>query len=165
MNEKFVAGTNLIHADTARVQSHRHDVSVAITALTRLNTGQDTRNVARRLRAYRECTEQLMDAYGTLQDVLTGLLRELQQYEGGPAVQSRRRWTAEQDDALVDFACRDDATMVGLAVNFQRTPAAIASRLTYLVGVARLSRHVVGRITGYLDGEPVSGVFDGELST
>ena len=136
---------------------------MAFSTLSRLKGGQDRRNVHQRLSADRVHSAALMDGYQALNELRIALESELDQMQGLRPDQAGRRWTNSQDDALVEMACRDDSSMMTLALDFNRTPAAISSRLTYLVGVSKVSRRVVGRITGYLDGEAVNGVFDGEL--
>jgi hypothetical protein len=138
------------------------EVDEAYGQIMALNAGHGG-NVAQRLRAYRKWTEVLIGHVLALSKLNEDLCAERQQLMTGKGDQAGRRWTDEQDAALVELACEPDASMIKMALTMCRTPGAVASRLTYLVGVSKVSRHVVGRITGYLDGEPVSGVFDGEV--
>ena len=46
---------------------------------------------------------------------------------------------------------------------FGRTPSAIASRVSYLVGIERVSQEIAGRFVGTLNGQHIHGMIDGEL--
>lgn len=155
-----VPGTQLFRAKD--FEEMTRDREIALAEIMALNAGHGG-NVHQRLDRYRKYSEVLMALVIAQTELVDGLLTEQQHLLEGHASQSGRRWTDEQDEALVELACEPDAAMIKIALTLNRTPGAVASRLTYLVGVSKVSRHVVGRITGYLDGEPVSGTFDGEL--
>ena len=138
------------------------EVDDAYGQIMSLNAGHGG-NVAQRLRGYRKWSEVLIGHVLALSQLVDDLIAEQEHLTTGKGDQSGRRWTDEQDAALVEMACEPDASMIKIALTMCRTPGAVASRLSYLVGVSKVSRHVVGRITGFLDGEPVSGVFDGEV--
>lgn len=144
------------------IESVMSEVEDAYGKIMALNAGHGG-NVAQRLRGYRKWTEVLIGHVLALSQLNADLIAEQEHLRTGKGDQSGRRWTDEQDEALVEMACDPDASMIKIALTMCRTPGAVASRLSYLVGVSKVSRHVVGRITGYLDGELVSGVFDGEV--
>lgn len=77
---------------------------------------------------------------------------------------SRKRWTEEEDNLLIEMAVADGTTTVELARVFGRTPGAIQSRITYLVGIERLSSKVAGRFIGTIDGEQAEVEIDGIVS-
>lgn len=154
----FVGNTNL-----AYLSSMTGDPQKTVVELMRLNSKPPRGSVHQQLQKYRKLTEELLEHYFKLSDVNTHLIAENLFLQGGKPMGHRQRWTDIEDEALIEKACEDDANMLNLAVNFNRTPAAISSRLTYLVGVKRISRHVMGHLTGYLDGEPVEGYVVGEV--
>ena len=155
-----VPGTQMFHAkDFEALAQERETACREIMALNAAHGG----NVHQRLTRYRKYSEVLIALVLAQTELIDGLLTEQEHLLRGHATQSGRRWTDEQDEALVNLACDPDPAMIKIALALNRTPGAVASRLTYLVGVSKVSRHVVGRITGYLDGEPVSGNFDGVL--
>lgn len=152
-------GTNLFY-------SHRFDgtpIERVVHDLIELNQGRGPRPVHKRLERYRTLTEQLIDYYGTQCDITRGALRQVELLTGDAGVSHRRRWTAEQDEALIETACLDQ-TLIQLALHFNRTPTSIAARLSYLVGARRISYDVVAKVTGEIDGEPVDGVFAGTIT-
>jgi len=159
-----IPGTNLWRDKPDEAQVERSDIERAVKGLMNLNGG-GTRGegIHRKLQKYRQYTQLLIAAYASLSDVNEALLRAEALRLGENGARSGKRWTEDEDEALVYAACNDNATMLTLALDFNRSPGAVQSRLTYLVGVHRISRQVVGRLTGYLDGEPVKGVFEGKI--
>lgn len=153
-------GTNLFKMRDdfgARVQR-------AIRALIDLNR-RPKGSVHSRLQQYREHSETLLRGYAMLSDILDAANRENAQMLGVAGTSHRKRWTEDEDNALIEFATRDGSSMIQLALTLNRSPAAVSSRLTYLVGIHKVSQHVVGRLTGYLNGEPVRGFVDGVVTT
>lgn len=108
---------------------------------------------------YRTCQLHLVT-----RQILDKALMELDRYEDGYADQSRKRWTEEEDEALIERAACDDSTPIQLAQEFGRSPGAITSRISYLVGIKRVSSKVAGRFIGRIDGQEVEADIDGVLT-
>lgn len=93
------------------------------------------------------------------------LMRQLERYEGAVKKNSRRRWTPDEDEMLVEKASYGDSDIFELAAIFGRTPGAIQTRLSYLVGIKRISKTVAGRFVGTANGADfeadISGVVYG----
>lgn len=70
---------------------------------------------------------------------------------------SRKRWTDVEDNLLIEAVCSEGATPARISAQFGRTPSAINSRITYLVGVKRLSQKIAGKFIGEINGENVNG--------
>lgn len=153
--------TNLVSADVGL--AIRYIAERAIRGLADLNNGRVTKPLPQRLRLYREHSEDLIRCYALMNELWMASTRETGQLLGEQATAARKRWTEIEDEALVEHACQDDSTLITLAMRFNRTPTAITSRLTYLVGVSRAPKELIGRLTGYLDGELVAGHFEGQL--
>lgn len=156
----WVDSTNL-----ARVSEIIHlEARAYIPSLVRLHRNQDEGNIHQRLQRYKEYSEKLLEAYFLMHDMIEALGRQQDQAFGKGATASRKRWTEEEDSTLIDKAVETDSDLTQLAILFNRTPGAISSRLTHLVGIKRLSQSVAGRLTGYINGNPVEdAVIMGEL--
>lgn len=76
----------------------------------------------------------------------------------------RKRWTQQDDELLIEMASQDDTTIIDLSRQFGRTPGAIQSRISKLVGIKKMSVEVAGRFIGTLNGEFVEGNIDGTVS-
>lgn len=98
------------------------------------------------------------------QEVLEKALSELHRMDDQVGERSRKRWTEQEDNLLIEAAAKDNATTVELARIFGRTPSAIQSRISYLVGIERLSSKVAGRFIGTIDGEQAEVEIDGIVS-
>lgn len=135
----------------------------AVYKLLDLNSGRGPKAVHLRLKEYREASEVLIQGYVLMSEALTAANREIAQLKGAEATQSRKRWTPEEDEVLIEQAA-DGNSLIQLALDFNRSPQAISSRITYLVGIQKMSREVAGHIIGFLDGEPVDGHFEGQVT-
>lgn len=155
-------GLNLFYGKA--FATYPHDLDRAKTLEEQLTTGNNRWNVHQRLVKYAELTKLLFRCLKRQRETIEAYKAAYDQIMGNPGERARKRWTALEDEALVEEACRDSTTLVELALVFNRTPAAITSRLTYLVGVSRVNKAVAGRLIGYLDGEPVDGFFEGRLN-
>lgn len=115
------------------------------------------------LRIFKKYVPILLDMY----DLNIRMMREggkqVKRYEGQIGERHKKRWTDEEDRMLIEFV-GDGASMTEAATMMGRTPGAIASRITYLVGVSRLSQEIAGNFLGTIDGETVSGHIDGTLT-
>lgn len=76
---------------------------------------------------------------------------------------SNRRWSEKEDEALIDMICQENTSILEISLIFGRSPAAIKSRVSQLVGVKRLSQEVVGKFIGTLNGANIEGSIKGQL--
>lgn len=98
------------------------------------------------------------------QELINKAISELNRMDDQVGERSRKRWTEQEDNLLIEQAAKDNATTVELARIFGRTPGAIQSRISYLVGIERLSSKVAGRFIGTIDGEQAEVEIDGIVS-
>lgn len=154
-------GINLAYREL--VDSFEHDLEKALRMEGQLRTGNNKWSVHQRLVKYAELCRAMVKLLIAQNEFMNGLTAEYKQLTGGTGERAHKRWTPHEDEILVDMVCQEDSTLIELALAFNRTPQAITSRLTYLVGVSKVNRQVAGRLIGYLDGEPVDGYFEGRL--
>ena len=95
------------------------------------------------------------------EDLIKALIRENERLGEGIGDRGRKRWTEEEDELLIEMAARDDVTIINLCKEFGRTPGAIKSHISKLVGIKRLSADIAGRFIGTLDGVEVEGDIEG----
>lgn len=76
---------------------------------------------------------------------------------------SNKRWNKEEDEMLINAVCDGNSSLYEISTRFGRSPSSISTRISYLVGIKRLTTEVAGRFTGTLDGENVSGEIKGIL--
>lgn len=74
-----------------------------------------------------------------------------------------KRWTENEDKLLIDLVCEEKESMMSIATIFGRSVTAIKARLTYLVGVKRLSQQIAGKFIGTVNGEESEVQLEGTL--
>ena len=94
-------------------------------------------------------------------DLIDKLLLENDRVTDGIGERGRKRWTQQDDELLIEMAAQEDVTIIDLSKQFGRTPGAIQSRISRLVGIKKLSAEIAGRFIGTLNGEFVEGNIDG----
>lgn len=117
-----------------------------------------------KINAYQELLRRAALRILALEDLKEAMMLEIERHESNVGEQSRKRWTPEDDELLIEVAAQDGATIFGMAKEFGRTPGAIQSRISHLVGVKRMSAEVAGRFIGTLNGQFVEGDIDGVVS-
>ena len=159
---EFSAGDGVRLWDRNKLEERLPDVRKAAYELTRLNAGQSRKNFHQKLKDYQRYSEELLKAHGVQSEVLAAAQKTIHELEAGMAENAGRRWSKEADEALVEMASRDDGhTVVTLAGMFGRSPGAVASRLSDLVGMRRITGEQYLRLSGQLNGKEVDGVFVG----
>ncbi len=118
--------------------------------------------------AYIEKLKELLYRAGQMicvdKKIIDGYDLEAKRLSDKYAQRSRKRWTETEDLMLVEMATHDNMTMMTLSQEFGRTPSAIASRLSYLVGIEKLSSKVAGRFIGTIDGKQAEVEINGVVS-
>ena len=74
-----------------------------------------------------------------------------------------QRWTENEDKLLIDLVCDGKLSMLQLSTTMGRTVPAIKTRLSYLVGVKRLSQKIAGKFIGTANGEDAELQLEGTL--
>lgn len=119
---------------------------------------------AEQLRIFRKYVPRLITLYNLAVDVQKGALKNADRAINATTERSGKRWTPEEDEVLVELASRDEESAFSIATKVGRTPGAVQSRLSQLVGIGKISQEIAGRFIGTLNGEHVVGVIDGELT-
>lgn len=127
--------------------------------------GQECRmSPGQRLRFFNKYVPMLLDAYQVVHAVLGDSLKINNELTRRLGENARKRWTPEDDELLIERVTMDETPNISqIAAEFGRTPSAIMSRVTLLVGRNRVSQEVVGRFVGFMDGDYVEAELDGEL--
>lgn len=76
---------------------------------------------------------------------------------------AKKRWTEEEDNLLIEMICNDE-NVLDMAGYFGRTPQALYSRVSKLVGIKKISEEVAGKFLGTLNGVSVEGNIKGTLT-
>lgn len=163
INDSMIQGVTLMKRDDVIEYLKEHDPNVLGDALHMLE--QRGTNTFRYIESLQDVTRRLARNVALNQLVIERLLTELDRMGEGIGERGRKRWSQEEDELLIEMAARSDVTIIELSREFGRTPGAIQSRITHLVGINRLSKEVAGRFVGSLNGEHVEGDIVGTITT
>lgn len=139
------------------------DAAVKIEKITREPTG----NIARQLKELKKASRTILDTYYLYVQITEQVIKENERLQNC-VDRNHKRWTSDEDEMLIESVTRDDfnpdAGFIDIARIFGRTPSAIKSRITYLVGVKKISQNVAGKFIGRINGIETEGYIDGVLS-
>ena len=77
---------------------------------------------------------------------------------------SHKKWSSIEDEQLIDAVSKGDSSIIELSCVFGRSPSAIKSRVSYLVGIKRVSSEIAGRFIGTINGASIEGNIRGQLT-
>ena len=77
---------------------------------------------------------------------------------------SHKKWTEIEDEQLINAVCNESSSIIDIACLFGRSPAAIKTRVSYLVGIKRVSSDIAGKFIGTLNGADIQGDIKGKLT-
>lgn len=131
------------------------DHSLVIEAALKLNNVliKRPKSIIVELNTFRKYCPILIKELCIITDINKKAVRENEQVISGATKNQNKRWTKEEDNVLIEMACKPDENIQTLSIMFGRTPASVANRITTLVGAKRLSQKVAGRFVGYINGE------------
>lgn len=163
VNDSMLDGVNLFRKEEvlAAIESGSANTLAVEAAQVLMNPPRGAHNQIKKLQnlVFRLTQVKLWDEI-----LINRMLSELNRLSDGYAERSRKRWTQEEDEMLIEMAARDEVNVLDLTRTFGRTAGAITTRISYLVGIQKMSTRVAGRFIGWLDGEQVEGEIDGTLS-
>lgn len=116
------------------------------------------------LQAWRKLGKKLLKFMKGQNDIIQLQKKATKRIYDSASEKNYKRWTPEEEETLIELATRSNVSLVELATTFGRTPSAIQTKLTNLVGLKRVDRKVVGRFIGNLNGEHVEGFVDGIIN-
>ena len=76
---------------------------------------------------------------------------------------SGKRWSKDEDESLINLVCDGNVNIHELCTAFGRSPGAIKTHISELVGVKRLTLEVAGRFVGIIDGQSAESEIKGTL--
>ena len=76
---------------------------------------------------------------------------------------SNKHWTKEEDETLIELVCEGKDNIHQLSTIFGRSPGAIKTHISDLVGRRRLTQEVAGRFIGTINGETSEAVICGTV--
>ena len=96
------------------------------------------------------------------QEMIKNWAEESEQWKAGKARNNRKRWSAGEDELLIEYVSKN-VSIHEISKIFGRTPAAISTRVSELVGINKLSQEIAGKFIGKLNGMDIEAHIDGTL--
>ena len=135
----------------------------AMAALSQV-ISQPPKSAFKEIQLLRKYAKEVLQYQFIYQDFVEACSEEQSRLIDGMSDRARKRWAEDEDNILVDMASRDEENITSIAMMLGRTPGAIQTRLSYLVGIEKVSTKVAGRFVGWMDGEHVEVDIDGTVT-
>lgn len=170
MEEKTIMGPENYkpwESGIALVDEDTHDrLMRTLDAIRCLKRGQSIKGKklppAVQLNEWRKLADDFAWCMKTVKSLLQVRNDEMDNFVASCPHRSGTRWSKEEDEILIDMVCKD-MSVAHAATVLGRTPAAVSSRITELVGVKRLAQDVNGRFVGKIEGLEVEGHINGTI--
>ena len=152
-DEEFEKKSVLVALDLKPDDSKYDDALTALSTNFRGNVDE--------LMKFREVVPQIIEYANNMRFYVFGL-QYLINFLSEDPTNSNKRWSDEEDNDLVEAVCKG-MNIWDVARCLKRTPGAVSTRLSYLVGVNRISQDIAGKFVGQIDGEQRSANIVGTI--
>ena len=115
------------------------------------------------LTKWRSLGKQMVAHCKELEELAMGYQRQIDRMNSLSFERNGEKWTDEEDGHLIELVCDGNTPMVELCTIFGRSPGAIQTRISYLVGIRRVSSEIAGKFIGTLNGAKIEGNIKGNL--
>lgn len=124
-----------------------------------------SRGMVNDYKVFKKYVPILLKSYCLISEINDDYSKMFDENCGGEKRKKNKRWTPEEDEMLIEYLCLENEppSQVELALAFGRTPAAIKTRVSHLVGIGRISQKVAGRFIGTINGEEIEGRIEGTV--
>lgn len=116
------------------------------------------------LQKWRKLGKQMYEMIKIRDDLVNASYDQLKRISDSTATNANKRWTKEDDEMLIDLVCGEKYSLIEIASIFGRSTTAISTRISYLVGINRISKEIAGKFEGLLNGEKVQGDIKGTIT-
>lgn len=116
------------------------------------------------LKKWRELGKWMLEDLKVQNKIHEGYIETVNRISEKIDANANKRWTAEEDEMLIEFVTDEEITPLEVATILGRTPAAINARVSKLVGINRIDQKVAGHFLGYINGEKTEGSIEGIVS-
>ena len=115
--------------------------------------GSESRGAGRDLILYRKYVPKLIQICQQQQEIIDGYTKTFDRYITDSEKHKNKRWSKDEDEVLIELVCDNDTSLLEISTTLGRTPGAIKTRLSNLVGTKRISQKVAGRFIGTVNGD------------
>ena len=136
-------------------ENHEKEMAMAKEAAIKIYAvlKERPKSIIVELNTYRKYCPLLINLLCDLSDINKAACKENKRIHNKTQERANKKWTKEEDEMLINYLCDHNSSLTEIAAIFGRSPTAISSHVSNLVGRKRISQEVAGRFIGYIDGE------------
>lgn len=129
----------------------RQELVNAIQQLAKVSC-ERPKNILAELNIYRKYVHILVNAYIELSDGLKKATMQIDRCTEVDYDRGNKRWTNEEDETLINLVCEGKTNIHKISTILGRSPGAIQTHISYLVGRKRITQEVAGKFIGFING-------------
>ena len=141
---------------------NRGEICDAAIQLMKVSTERPKSLIAE-IATYRKYVPVLIKAYCKQSEWLKKATMQIDRCTDIEYDRGNRRWTSEEDETLISLVCEGKYNIHMISTMIGRSPAAITSHISVLVGRKRLTQEVAGKFIGTINGESAQGEIVGTV--
>ena len=130
----------------------RSEMIEAFQQLAKVSTNRP-KSIVIEVNIYRRYVPMMIRAYCKQSELNKKAVMEVERCTDINYDRGNKRWTPEEDETLINLVCEGEYNIHKLSTMIGRSPGAIQSHISYLVGRKRLSQEVAGKFIGKINGE------------
>lgn len=113
---------------------------------------QRPKSIVVELNTYRKYVPFILKAYCMVSDLNKKATMEAHRCVDIEYDRGNKRWSSEEDETLINLVCSEEYNIHKISTVLGRSPNAIQTRISFLVGRSRLTQEVAGRFIGTING-------------
>ena len=134
----------------------------AVQQLAKVST-ERPKSIIVELNIYRKFLPILLKAYFVMSEGTDKACKQVERCTNIDYDRANKRWSKEEDEELINIVCDGKENIHQISTIFGRSPGAIKTHISELVGRKRLSQEVAGRFIGIIDGIEANAEIKGTI--
>lgn len=161
-HESITAGDNVLLADWNKLTGiknvAKNNICVKLYNLCESPKG----SAFHQLQQFRKMVPDLIKAYCEASELNQNFSKQFDRILEKTEKNKNKRWTEEEENWLIDLVV-NDTPIIDISTAMGRSPSAIKSKVSNLVGLKRISQNIAGKFFGTINGEEVTGLIKGTV--
>ena len=130
-----------------------HDELLNAAGKLMLTVSQRPKSIVEEVRIYRKYVPIMIKAYCTQSEGMKKAAMQIDRLADVEYDRGNKRWSKEEDEMLINLVCEGKENIHKISTILGRSPGAIQSHISFLVGRKRLTQEVAGKFIGTINGE------------
>ena len=118
-----------------------------------LVSSQRPKSIVEEVRIYRKYVPIMIKAYCIQSEGMKKAAMQIWRLTDVDYDRGKKRWSKEEDEMLINLVCEGNENIHQISTILGRSPGAIQSHISFLVGRKRLTQEVAGKFIGTINGE------------